>query len=206
MFTGVVREIGTVMADKNHILSIRSSLNPSIGDSVAVNGVCLTVTDVWSGGFSVEAADETRRTVPAEKLLGNVHLEPAMRIEDRLEGHIVQGHIDAIGTIRRIVPGENATEYIISVDPIHLDCIVPKGSIAIDGISLTVNGVYDDSFRITVIPHTINNTLIREYKTGDFVNIETDLFARYIKHILSRRESSKTMIEWKDIDAVNMSF
>ncbi len=206
MFTGLIREIGTVTADRDHHLSIRSSLRPQIGDSIAVNGVCLTVTERTPDGFRVEAADETRRVVPPEKLRGRVHLEPAMRMGDRFEGHIVQGHVDTVGTLRRIERGENATEYIFAVDPEQIPYIVPKGSIAIDGVSLTVNEVGDDWFRLTIIPHTVENTLFREYQVGTRVNIETDLFARYIEHILRCREGRKREMSWAEIDAMSMSF
>ncbi len=206
VFTGLIREIGTVVDDRNHILSIRSSLKPEIGDSIAVNGVCLTVTDVLSDGFRVEAADETRRIVPPEKLRGRVHLEPAMRMGDRFEGHIVQGHVDTVGTIRRIVQGENATEYYIAVDLEQIPYLVPKGSVAVDGVSLTINDVGEDWFRLTIIPHTVENTLFREYRPGTRVNIETDLFARYVDHILRHREAGKKRMSWDEIDAISMSF
>ena len=206
MFTGLIREIGTVVDDRNYILSIRSSLKPRIGDSIAVNGVCLTVTDVLSDGFQVEAADETRRIVPPEKLRGRVHLEPAMRMGDRFEGHIVQGHVDTVGTIRRIVQGENATEYYIAVDPEQIPYLVPKGSVAVDGVSLTINDVAEDWFRLTIIPHTVENTLFKTYRPGTRVNIETDLFARYVDHILRHREAGKKRISWDEIDAISMSF
>ncbi|WP_456433119.1 riboflavin synthase [Nitratifractor sp.] len=206
MFTGLIREIGTVVDDRNHILTIRSSLKPEIGDSIAVNGVCLTVTEVLPDGFRVEAADETRRIVPPEKLRGRVHLEPAMRMGDRFEGHIVQGHVDTVGTIRRIERGENATEYIIGVDPAQIPYLVPKGSVAVDGVSLTINEVGTDWFRLTIIPHTVENTLFGDYRPGTRVNIETDLFARYVDHILRHRNSADKQMGWEEIDAISMSF
>jgi len=206
VFTGLIREIGTVTDDRNHILTIRSSLRPQIGDSIAVNGVCLTVVEVLEGAFRVEAADETRRIVPPEKLKDRVHLEPAMRMGERFEGHIVQGHVDTVATLREIRRGENATEYIFAVDPEQIPYIVPKGSVAVDGVSLTVNEVSDDWFRLTIIPHTVENTLFRDYRVGTRVNIETDLFARYIEHILRRRETGKKGMSWAEIDAMNMSF
>ncbi len=206
VFTGLIREIGTVVDDRNHILTIRSSLKPEIGDSIAVNGVCLTVTEVLSNGFRVEAADETRRIVPPEKLKGRVHLEPAMRMGDRFEGHIVQGHVDTVGTLRRIERGENATEYYIAVDPEQIPYLVPKGSVAVDGVSLTINETGSDWFRLTIIPHTVENTLFKEYRPGTRVNIETDLFARYVDHILRHREAGKKRMSWDEIDAISMSF
>jgi riboflavin synthase len=206
LFTGLIREIGTVTGDQNHILNIRSSLRPKEGDSIAVNGVCLTVTGVTRDGFRVEAADETRRVVPPEKLKGRVHLEPAMSMGERFEGHIVQGHIDTIGIIRSIEKGKNATEYVIGVDPERIAYLVPKGSVAVDGVSLTVNEVGGEWFRLTIIPHTTGETLFEEYRTGTRVNIETDLFARYIDHILRYRGKKRKAAEWREIDAICMSF
>ena len=205
MFTGLIREMGEVVEYHQNILKIKSSLNPKIGDSIAVNGVCLTVIDTFNSGFSVEVADETRRVVPPQKFEGIVHLEPAMSMGDKFEGHIVQGHIDTVGVIKDIKEGENATEYIISVSPDYIKYIVPKGSIAIDGVSLTVNSVYKDSFRLTIIPHTVKETLFQYYKIGSKVNIETDFFARYIEHILSHRDKSSSL-SWQTIDDIQMSY
>ena len=204
MFTGLIREIGEVVLRRGNILKIKSSLKPKLGDSIAVNGVCLTVVSLWDSGFEVEVADETRAIIPKEKLSGRVHLEPAMVMGDRFEGHIVQGHIDAIGEITKITKGENGIHYSIRVDSSKIKFIVPKGSITIDGISLTVNWVSDDSFGITIIPHTFENTLFKTYKIGTLLNIETDLFARYIEHILSKRASKS--LSWSEIDSISMSF
>ena len=206
MFTGLIREVGKVVSSKDKILKIKSSLKPKLGDSIAVNGVCLTVVSLWEGGFEVEVADETRAVVPKEKLSGDVHLEPAMRMGDRFEGHIVQGHIDTIGKITKIEKGENGIFYSIRVDSSKIPYIVPKGSITIDGISLTVNWVSDDSFGVTIIPHTFENTLFKSYKTGTLLNIETDLFARYIEHIISSKQKASKNSSWSEIDSILMSF
>jgi len=184
LFTGVIREIGQVVSTKNNILNIRSTIKPELGDSIALNGVCLTVVNILKNGFELEVADETRAIVPIEKLRGRVHLEPAMMMGDRFEGHIVQGHIDSIGTISSIESGENGIAYSIKIEPSKIVYIVPKGSITIDGISLTINWVDIDSFGVTIIPHTFENTLFKSYKVGELLNIETDFFARYIEHIL----------------------
>jgi len=205
MFTGLIREIATVKRYSNNILSIRSSHKAKLGDSIAINGVCLTVIKVNSDGFDLEVADETRSIVPQEKFQGEVHIEPAMQMDDRFEGHIVQGHVDCVGEVERILKRENATDFFIAVDPKYIAHIIPKGSITIDGISLTVNDVFERSFRLTIIPHTLENTLMRHYKVGTKVNIETDLFARYIDHILTHRSKRKTM-GWNEIDAIQMSY
>ena len=128
-----------------------------------------------------------------------------MLMGDRFEGHIVQGHVDCIGTVSQITKRENGTDFIIKVDPKQIAHIIPKGSITIDGISLTVNDVYPDSFRLTIIPHTLENTLMQHYKIGTKLNIETDVFARYIDHILAHRSQKKSM-GWDEVDSIQMSY
>jgi len=205
MFTGLIREIAEVKSYKNNILSIKSKHKAKLGDSIAVNGVCLTVIKVNPDGFDLELADETRSIIDESKISGKVHIEPAMMMNDRFEGHIVQGHVDCVGTVSQITKRENGTDFIIKVDKKYIPHIIPKGSITIDGISLTVNDVYSDSFRITIIPHTLKNTLMKNYKVGTKLNIETDVFARYIDHILAHRSAKKSM-GWDDIDNIQMSF
>jgi len=205
MFTGLIREIAKVKSYKNNILTIRSDYRAAIGDSIAINGVCLTVIKVNSDGFDLELADETRSIIDESKLKGEVHMEPAMQLDDRFEGHIVQGHVDCIGVVKEITPRSNATDFVISVPSKYIAFIIPKGSITIDGISLTVNDVYSDSFRLTIIPHTLKETLIKNYHIGTKVNIETDLFARYIDHILRHRTAQNSM-SWDDIDKIQMSY
>lgn len=205
MFTGLIREIATVKSYHNNILSIQSQHPAKLGDSIAINGVCLTVIRVHGDGFDLELADETRSIIDESKLSGEVHMEPAMQLDDRFEGHIVQGHVDCVGVVKHITPRENGTDYIIKVDPKFIIHIIPKGSITIDGVSLTINDVYDDAFRLTIIPHTLKETLIQNYHLGSKVNIETDLFARYIDHILRHRSTQKSM-SWNDIDQIQMSY
>ena len=205
MFTGLIREIATVKNYSNNILTIQSQHKAGLGDSIAINGVCLTVIAVHSDGFDLELADETRSIVPESKFLEEVHLEPAMQMSDRFEGHIVQGHVDCIGTVSKITPRENGVDFIIEVKPKYIAHIVPKGSITIDGISLTVNDVYESSFRLTIIPHTLENTLMKNYKIGTKLNIETDVFARYIDHILEHR-SKRASLSWEEVDSLQMSF
>ena len=205
MFTGLIREIATVKSYQNNILTIKSKHKAKLGDSIAINGVCLTVIQVHSDGFDLELADETRSIIDESKISGAVHMEPAMMMNDRFEGHIVQGHVDCVGTVSQIIPRDNATDFIIRVDPKYIAHIVPKGSITIDGISLTINDVHNDSFRLTIIPHTLKETLMKNYKVGTKLNIETDVFARYIDHILAHRSQKKSM-GWDDIDSLQMSY
>ena len=205
MFTGLIREIATVKSYQNNILTIKSDHPAKLGDSIAINGVCLTVIKLHSDGFDLELADETRSIIDESKISGQVHMEPAMMMNDRFEGHIVQGHVDCVGTVTQITPRENATDFIITVDQKYITHIVPKGSITIDGISLTVNDVGEDNFRLTIIPHTLNETLMKNYKIGTKLNVETDVFARYIDHILSHRNSKKGM-SWEEIDNIQMIY
>jgi riboflavin synthase len=206
MFTGLIREIAKVRNYQNNILTIISKHKAKLGDSIAINGICLTVIKVNIDGFDLELADETRSIIDESKISGSVHIEPAMQLTDRFEGHIVQGHIDCIGVVDSIMQRSNATDFIIKVDEKNIKYIVPKGSITIDGISLTVNDVNNDSFRLTIIPHTLRETLIRDYIVGSKVNIETDLFARYIEHILLNRDKKSKSMSWEDIDNISGSY
>jgi riboflavin synthase len=205
MFTGLIREIATVKNYQNNILTIKSKHRAKVGDSIAINGVCLTVIQLNSDGFALELADETRSIIDESKISGRVHIEPAMQLNDRFEGHIVQGHVDCVGEVNKITTRENGTDFIIKVESKYISYIIPKGSITIDGVSLTINDVYSDSFRLTIIPHTLRETLIGEYQIGSKINIETDLFARYIEHILRNRGQKKS-ISWSEVDNMQMSY
>jgi len=202
MFTGLIREIATVKSYSNNILTLKAKHKANLGDSIAINGVCLTVINVYNDGFALELADETRSIIDESKISGKVHIEPAMQLDDRFEGHIVQGHVDCVGVVKSITPRSNATDFIIAVDAKYITHIIPKGSITIDGVSLTINDVYKDSFRLTIIPHTLKETLISKYTIGTKINIETDLFARYIDHILQHRSHQKSM-NWDDIEKIH---
>jgi riboflavin synthase len=197
MFTGLVREFATVRSFSGEKLIIKSSYKPSIGDSIAINGACLTVVEVAWGGFTVVLSHESQKILATENYRGKVHMESAMKLSDRLEGHIVQGHIDCVGEISQIHKTSESYDYVIKVPSEFMKFIVPKGSIAVDGISLTINEVFTDSFRLTIIPHTLEQTLFGSYKTKRRVNIETDMFARYIHHMLSHGEAKLT---WSDVD------
>ncbi len=197
LFTGLIREIAQSRIQNNK-LSIKADYKPSVGDSVAVNGACLSVIKVYDGGFEVELSHESQKIIALDNYNGFVHIEPAMRFKDRIEGHILQGHIDAVGTIIKIHHQGKNLDIFIRLKKEFIKFIVPKGSIAVDGVSLTVNDVLEDSFRLTIIPITVQNTLIKEYRVGRLVNIETDMFARYIYHIFKKEKS----IGWDDIDKI----
>lgn len=201
MFTGLIREMAHVKNFGGNRLSLKANHKAKLGDSIAINGTCLSVVSVESDGFSVELSPETLTHIATEKLQGSVHIEPAMMMGDRFEGHIVQGHIDTIGTVSSITDNGNSYDVMIDVDSEFIPLIPPKGSISIDGVSLTVNEVMKDSFRLTIIPITMRETLFGTYKKGTRVNIETDVFARYMRHILT--SSSKKELSWNDIDRIN---
>jgi riboflavin synthase len=205
MFTGLIREIATVKSFEGSTLSIKAKLKAKIGDSIAINGACLTVVSVEGDGFSVELSPESQKHLVIENYKNEVHIEPAMMMGDRFEGHVVQGHVDAIGEIVEIKNLGNSYDVFIKVSKKHIAYIVPKGSITIDGVSLTVNDVKADSFRLTIIPHTMKETLFKNYKKGSKVNIETDMFARYVAHIIAHQKATDSL-SWDEIDAIHSSF
>jgi riboflavin synthase len=201
MFTGLIREMAHVKSFGGNTLALKALHKPKLGDSIAINGTCLSVVSLESDGFTVELSPETLNHIATEKLSGHVHIEPAMMMGDRFEGHIVQGHIDTIGTIASITDNGNSYDVVVDVDSAFIPLIPPKGSITIDGISLTVNEVMTNAFRLTIIPITMRETLFSTYKKGTRVNIETDVFARYMRHILT--SSSKKDLSWNDIDHIS---
>ena len=204
MFTGLIREIATVKSFTGSKLSIKSSYKAKLGDSIAINGACLTVIEVKNDGFSVELSPESQKLLAIQNYKNEVHIEPAMMMGDRFEGHVVQGHVDCVGEIKEIKNNGNSYDIFINIPKKFISFVIPKGSITIDGVSLTVNDVFDDSFRLTIIPHTMKETLFKNYKKGTKVNIETDMFARYVSHII--KHQSKSSLSWDEVDAINASF
>ncbi|NOQ31743.1 MAG: riboflavin synthase [Helicobacteraceae bacterium] len=200
MFTGLIREIATVKSFEGSKLCIKAKHKAKLGDSIAINGACLTVIDVNSDGFCVELSPESQKLLAIDNYKNSVHIEPAMMMGDRFEGHVVQGHVDAVGTVTLIKDSGNSVDIWISLEPQFMRYVVPKGSITIDGISLTVNEVTKDSFRLTIIPHTMKETIFNSYKKGSKVNVETDMFARYLDHLMSHKDSSTT---WATIDHIH---
>ncbi len=197
MFTGLIKELAKVASYDNNILSLNAKYIPKIGDSVAVNGACLSVIRLFDGGFSVELSAESTKVLAMKNYKNQVHIEPAMKLNDRLEGHILQGHIDCIGEIIRVSRKTKLLDFYIKVPKEYMKFIAPKGSIAIDGVSLTVNECFEDSFRLSIIPLTYKNTKFENYKPKDLVNIETDLFARYLYNIFKKEERSSS---WEEVD------
>ena len=193
MFTGIVEDIGVVnriqRGAKSVVLSISSEkimTGTKVGDSIAVNGVCLTATSVSKDGFTADVMPETmnRSSLGELKTGSRVNLERAMPADGRFGGHIVSGHIDGTGVITKITPEDNAVWYSIRADKQILRYIVEKGSIAIDGISLTVAYVDDSSFKVSIIPHTLKETILGFKKAGDIVNLENDIIGKYVEKLI----------------------
>ena len=203
MFTGLIREMAQVKSLAGSTLSIKAKYKAKIGDSIAINGACLTVVKVLGDGFSVELSPESQKLLAMENYKDEVHIEPAMMMGDRFEGHIVQGHVDTVGTIKDIKNNGNSFDVFISVQKKFIPYVVPKGSITIDGVSSTVYDVSSDSFRLTIIPHTMKETLFKTYKKGSKVNIETDMFARYVSHIIAHQ---KATLSWDEVDQITAQF
>ena len=195
-----------VVSFQNNYLTLKAKYQPKIGDSIAINGACLTVVKIASGTFSVELSPESQKILAMENYKNEVHMEPAMMMGDRFEGHIVQGHVDCLGTIKSIKSNGNSTDFFITLPNEYLKFIIPKGSVTIDGVSLTVNEVLKDSFRLTIIPHTIQNTLFRRYKVGTKVNLETDMFARYIYNMFKPKKDIKEGLSWNDVDKIMANY
>lgn len=193
MFTGIVEEMGTVLSIKNGNKSSRLTISGDvifadmhIGDSIAVNGVCLTVTDKTEGVFTADVMAETLRRSSLGLLRNGsrVNLERAMAADGRFGGHIVSGHIDGTGEIESFVREDNAVWVTIKTPVKLLKYIIEKGSIAIDGVSLTVAYVDDRVFKVSLIPHTAAHTTLLSKKAGDVVNLENDIVGKYIEKLL----------------------
>jgi riboflavin synthase len=195
MFTGIIEDIG-VIANINKMggrweLSLKTALEPATvkeGDSISVDGVCLTTTKIGGGVFSVDASLETLNlTTLKDKRIGQrVNLERAISAESRFGGHLVTGHIDGVGAIVGIEKEGDSTRLIVEVPADLVRYIVRKGSIAIDGISLTVNEQRDNTFTVNIIPYTASRTTISEKNLRDTINIETDIIGKYVESFLTK--------------------
>lgn len=194
MFTGIIEEIGTIKSINSTGISSQLCISANkiledtkIGDSIAVNGVCLTVTSIKSNLFTADVMAETLRRSNLGSLVpqSKVNLERAMPANGRFGGHIVSGHIDGTGTIVETKPEGNAVWIKINCSDNLLKYIIHKGSITIDGISLTVAKVTDSDFSVSIIPHTAANTTLLQKKSGDVVNLENDVVGKYIEKLLS---------------------
>jgi riboflavin synthase len=195
VFTGIVRERGTVAAIDGDGAGIRLRIDApetagqaAIGDSVAVNGVCLTVTERDGARLSFDAVPETlSRTALGRLGPGSpVNVEPALRAGEPLGGHYVQGHVDGVGRVRALFPEGDGVRLTVEAPEELLRYFVVKGSVAVEGVSLTIAALHDDAFEIALIPHTLSETTLAALVPGDPVNLEADVLAKYVERLVSR--------------------
>jgi riboflavin synthase len=192
MFTGLIADLGSVAGlEQDHdgaTLTIRTRLSESLqqGDSIAVNGVCLTATQVSDDGFKAQAMIETLRRSSLQTLQpgSRVNLELALRAGDRLGGHVVQGHVDGTGTVRSTREEGFARVLEIDTEPQLARYLVEKGSVAVDGVSLTVSALDDGGFSVSLIPETLERTSLGEIREGGLVNIEVDILAKHVERLM----------------------
>lgn len=200
MFTGIIEELGTIQKMDRRADSICLTIGAKkvlegtkIGDSIAVNGVCLTVTELTDSSFSADVMHETmRRTSFVELRNGStVNLERALAVGERLGGHIVSGHIDGTGHVAKVSMDGIARVITIAIPKAMEPFIVEKGSIAIDGISLTVVSVGNSQFTVSIIPHTMSNTTLMQKNPGSIVNLETDMIGKYVHSFLTAKPDTQ---------------
>ena len=195
MFSGIVEDIGALQAlekkDKGVLLKIGvrkiDAGELDLGESVAVNGVCLTVVSAGGGSFSVDASHETlsRTNLSGLQTGSGVNLERSLRVGDRMGGHIVTGHVDGVGVVKSITPVGESKVFSFSIPESLAKYVVEKGSVAVDGVSLTVNSVKDTEFSVNIIPYTLRETTFSEFRRGREVNIECDIIGKYVEKMLS---------------------
>ncbi|MHB1463212.1 MAG: riboflavin synthase [Armatimonadota bacterium] len=204
MFTGIIEEVGRVKAITSSQAGMRLTISSEklrnlakLGDSIAINGVCLTVTDILSDSLSFDAVPESMRrtTLGLLKAGDRVNLEDAVRVGEPMGGHIVQGHVDAIGTVRRLMDEGVSIRLSVDLEPDSLRYVVPKGSICVDGVSLTVADLTTSGFAVAIIPTTWRETVLAERGVGSSVNIETDVLGRYVERLLSGSTSNSVSEE-----------
>ncbi len=200
MFNGLIREIAKVQSYQNNTLSLTAKHRPNLGDSIAVNGACLSVTKLYEGGFEVELSRESRTHIAIENLKDKVHIEPALRYGDKIDGHLMQGHIDFIGILEKIQKDENGVNFHITLPKEAMKFMAEKGSIAVDGVSLTINEILKNGIRLTIIPITFKETLFKDYQVGRKINIESDLLARYIYAQLQGKNKG---LSWEEVERIS---
>jgi len=205
MFTGLIEDIGTILKVEQRgegvliTISYSSGFNGlKMGESISVDGVCLTITHLKAQSFSVEASAETvmRTTLGNKKPKQKVNLERALRLSNRLGGHLVTGHIDEVAKISAMIPEGSSQKITFQITQKIAKYLVEKGSVAVDGISLTVNEVRGDRFSVNVIPYTAFHTTLASKKVGDEVNIETDILGKYVEKLTTKRPDKKVDVQF----------
>ncbi|MGI9270664.1 MAG: riboflavin synthase [Woeseiaceae bacterium] len=203
MFTGIIQATGTIASidkiDGDVRLRVRSNGLPfssyAVGESIAVNGACLTATALRDDGFDTDVSTETLAVTSLGNLVvgSTVNLEPSLSFGDRLGGHLVSGHVDCLGTVMSLRNDARSIRLGIEIDAEFARYVARKGSVCVDGVSLTINAVSANTFDLNIIPHTAETTIIAGYTVGTKVNIEVDLLARYIERLLDKNESGLSM-------------
>ena len=193
MFTGLIRDIGVVReitknSDGDIACIIETSLNLSrvqIGASICCSGVCLTVVDKTENTFTADISQETlsKTHCGAWSVMTQINLEPSLKVGDEIGGHFVSGHVDTVTAIEGIIPDGKSKRFVFAMPKGYRKFIAPKGSVVIDGISLTVNDVTNNNFSVNIIPHTWDHTTLSDRKKGDGVNLEIDILARYVANM-----------------------
>jgi riboflavin synthase len=198
VFTGIIRELGRVESLNGESAGIRlrvvapvTASSIAAGDSVAVNGVCLTAVDIEGGVLAFDAVPETLSRSSLSRLVkgGSVNVEPAVRAGEPLGGHIVQGHVDGVGSVLRLEPEGEGARLTVEAPPKLLRYVVEKGSVTVEGVSLTIAALAPDSFEIALVPHTVTATTLGSLAPGDEVNLEVDVLAKYVERLLGARNA-----------------
>lgn len=198
MFTGLIEDIGTIKNMSGSIISVESKLDGiAVGDSIAVNGVCLTAVLVKNGSFTADYSPQTDKVTNLSSLKINdrVNLERALTLSSRLGGHIVSGHVDGIGKIEIIEKQDRFYRIVVSLDDKCAAQCVDKGSVAVDGISLTIARMINKSMELFIIPETFKNTVLQLKRAGNKVNIETDILAKYVEKFTKNKNSDGISLE-----------
>lgn len=198
MFTGIIEEIGKISSITKSTITIKSKTvleDAKLGDSIAVNGVCLTIVNLKKDEFTANVSEETFKITNFSELKSGdfVNLERALSLSSRLGGHIVTGHIDTVGEIASIIDKNEFYDLSVKFDKNFENYVVKKGSITINGISLTIADINNNTVSVAIIPHTFNNTILKTLKSKDSVNIEFDILAKYVEKNLSTKNNSITM-------------
>jgi len=203
MFTGIVQAVGEIAAIEHRggdvRLAVRATGLPfntyASGESIAVNGVCLTATGLRADGFDADVSTETLAVTSLGRFVvgSKVNLEPSLSFGDRLGGHLVSGHVDCLGTVSRLSKDARSIRLRVDIATEFARYVARKGSVCVDGVSLTINAVSANSIDLNIIPHTAETTIIGEYASGTVVNIEVDLLARYVERLLARDQDGLSM-------------
>ncbi len=209
MFTGIIQAIGEIKRVEQRQGDVRLTVSThdldlsdaKLGDSIAVNGVCLTAIELTPGQFVADVSNETLSTTTMGRIKAGlaINLECALQAQTRLGGHLVSGHVDGVGQILEKKADARSVRFTFSVPPEIARYVAQKGSICIDGISLTVNSVDDVSFSVNIVPHTLDKTSLGKTHVGDWVNLEVDVIARYLERLMMGNAQGKTAVDYKKL-------